>query len=741
MAVTAGFTVEGRLFKGVVSAWLVVQDEAYWTFTRRELCGRALDSFKYRMVEFRLSPPDYVCDVDALWVHVPSGALEKAVKGLRAGQEVRVEVRDGRFRIGAFEVGEVIEEREIEDFVLEYFKPPELHPRPDAQLRVASAEFRRIVRGAVGVKPLKALGEAFVGLRVRGSEVSAIFFDERVSRIDWEWREPWQISSSGDASSIYDLYLFNSVILGLTDGLEIKFQNQGPMELSYEGMDFSVRFILSSYIRDETVKRFSELLGKPKPVRRQVWRFDPNRIKLLERTLRAISALTDEIRIGMTGEDMWVYWLLPWAESTGYFRVPKARFYEYEAPAERVSGVFSVSELASQLRDAEELTCLLDESALIFEVKGAKIAPREVRSLEVVKGIEVPEVQGEEFFSGASTVLGDVLEDAESAGENWIVLASTPFEIEAVGRNAIYYRASLPLDSFKTVTEDLVVISSGWFKPLGAFFANAPEVMFVGVQDDNIYLRGENDLGELRVLAPQPRREILEEYKKITKPPPAPKPPEVKPLAPALAPPVSMPPPKPLPTEDEIRKRILDHLTDVVRTTWFAIKDDLAAFFKETDWARQKELWEKAETVLDGLVAAGRVRYEPEGVYVIVLPAYLVPPAPPAPTPVRPPPTKELSGEEVSRLEESFKATLTRELGVAPEKALDEFWDLLDVSRRLPYDEAARRVEELARRVVSRLLSPELVWEVKKWRMIGLSEEYISRELKIPLETVKRALR
>ena len=76
------------------------------------------------------------------------------------------------------------------------------------------------------------------------------------------------------------------------------------------------------------------------------------------------------------------------------------------------------------------------------------------------------------------------------------------------------------------------------------------------------------------------------------------------------------------------------------------------------------------------------------------LPTPAAPPAPPRP--------RELTKDEIKKLEDLFRATLYRELGRVPRDALAEFRVELETVKTLPYDEAAKVIERLALDIVER---------------------------------------
>jgi hypothetical protein len=148
------------------------------------------------------------------------------------------------------------------------------------------------------------------------------------------------------------------------------------------------------------------------------------------------------------------------------------------------------------------------------------VAPRELPALELKLKIEAPEVVGAGVFAGP------------------VVFYTTPYEIEAFGKNAVYYSATFELDDFKTVTENFVLIGNEAFDYLVGFLRNVPaEWCTVGKTEENdIYLSCETDIGELRAIRTQYRlEEAIKAYEERIKRPSAS--PEIEEL------PVAPPPP------------------------------------------------------------------------------------------------------------------------------------------------------------------------------------------------------
>jgi len=571
----ASFTIEAGKLKSLVSAYSAVQDEFYWLFTRKAMEARAMDASRVSMIELSVFPYDYTSEVDRIWVFGRVEELTKVARRFKTKEEVRIEVReDNNFYVGPFKVGSVVKEEDVP----EWAKPSVLTIRRDARLTVATADFRRIVKRAEEEKVRDYKVESAyenIGIKVSGREATILFFNEKVSRMNLKGYEPWLINIEGEGIGTYSLPLLSSLlILGLTETIDLEFQNKGVLQLTYTGNDFWVKFWLAPKTDPETgdvLPRFLELLEKPEVVRKQIWGLREDEVKILEKTVRATGDVCrgEAFKVGMTGEDLWLYWK---EYDKGYFRVSRTKFWEWYAPPERMSGIFNISSLASWLKDVEDLTCFLEgepPEAIVFVGKGVKIAPKEMRSEELVKEVEVPEVRGIEVFSGACSTLRDVVEDAEAARDIFLLFVSTPYEIEALGRDTIYYRATLPLDAFQTIEENYVPVNNNYFKGLKGFFTHFPSVYAtLGKEDTSIFLKSESPLGEFRALIIQTADEVedaVQAYKEeFLKPPPTP-PPEVKPLVEVV------PPPVPAKITKEEFSKVFENLLD----EWLAFNVEL----------------------------------------------------------------------------------------------------------------------------------------------------------------------
>jgi len=570
----AGFTIEGGTLKALVSAYSAIQDEFCWLFTRRRMEARALDLHHVALIELQVFPTDYESEVDRLWVFGSVEQLKKVAKRFKKRDRVRVEVReDKNLYVGPFKVGSEIKE----DEVFEDFKPSPVTIRRDAMLRVVTADFRRIVKQAAEEKVRDYWTEdAYenIGIKIEGREATILFFNKKVSRMDLKGYEPWVLNIEGEGMSTYSLQLFASLLMwGLTETVDIGFQNEGLLQLTYTGNDFSVNYWLAPKVDPDTGKilpRFLEALAKPPPFRKQLWVLREEEVKLLEKTVRAIGDVcrAEKLNMGMTAEGLWLYWK---EYDKGYFRAPHTRFWEWlPPPPERMSGVFKISSLATWLKDVEELACFLEgepPEVMVLVGKGAKIAPKELRSEELVKELEAPEVRGVEVFTGQTSMLRDVFEDAMVAEEAFLVLFSTPFEIMAFGRDTVYYRASLPLDAFQTIEEDYVPVNNWYFKGLRDFFGHFPAPLCtMGRLESNIFLAGENPLGSLRAIVMQTAEqaeEAVKAYNEMLKKPPIPT--GVK----SLPPPIPTPPPKPpFLSKEEFMEMIRNRLDKLIKQVY-----------------------------------------------------------------------------------------------------------------------------------------------------------------------------
>ena len=532
--VVAGFTVEASVWKSLVGAHAELAVEEYcWEFTKPYtvgMRGRMMDLGGNYVMDFRLFPADYRCDVESLWVRGSIGELVRVSKRFRKGDQVRVEVRDKEFWVGAFKVGDVIPYEEVEKI------PPEPKPRRDATLGLVVEDFRRMVKKAEAEKVRDYIARAAyenVGFRVKDREATIMFFNEQVSRVDVRGYEPWCYSIEGEGESVYSLELFSKLLhLGFAKTMELFFEDEGILTVRYRGDDIEVRFWLAPRV---PIDRFLKLLERPAPKRVQLWVVHEEEVKKFEGAVKSVNDVSpmDEVHVAMT-EDLWLYWDAG-RNFKGYLKASRTYFWEFRLPPARFSAVFSISHLSRFLADVEELTCFVEGEpfeALVLVGKGAKVTPKEIRSTELKMGvIDVPKVEGVSIFAGRSGILESVLADAEDAGDLFLVFVSTPFEIVAFGRDAVYYRASLPVDAMKHIEENYIPIREGHFRMLRNFFGRFPDALVtVGRSEPlrfDIYLALDLDYWiELRAMRGQVAEEVDEAVKaykeEFEKPPPAP---------------------------------------------------------------------------------------------------------------------------------------------------------------------------------------------------------------------------
>lgn len=536
MSVVAGFTLEAGVWKSVVTAYSDMEVyDFYWEFRREPtlgMRGRQMNSSRSYMMDFSLFPVDYFCYVDNLWVHGYLNQLVNASKGFRKGDKVRVEVRDKEFWVGNFKVGDVVD---LETLHKEYEVLPEPKPRRDFALGFVVADFRRIVKKAeterVAGRWGKEAAYSYVGFKVHEREATILFFNEEVtpSRMDLRGYEAWCYSIEGEGESTYSLDLFSRLLyLGFANTMDLAFENKGILTAHYRGDEIDVRYWLAAF---DVFNRFDELLAKPAPKRVQLWIMKDEDVRILEKMVKSINDVsrTDELSVAML-EELYLYWVLEKVDK-GYMKTSRSSFWEYKPAPGRFSGIFSISHLGRWLADVEELTCFVEgepPEALVLLGKGAKISPKEYKSSMLKMEVEVPIVRGTPIFSGYMAMLENVIADAEDAGDEFLVFVSTPFEIVAFGRDAVYYRASLPVDSMKHIEENYIPIPDTNFKGLRDFFSRFPATVTLGREERfNIYL--ELDLEyrwQLRAVIGQSEEEVKravaaynEEFKKPPPPP------------------------------------------------------------------------------------------------------------------------------------------------------------------------------------------------------------------------------
>jgi hypothetical protein len=608
------FTFDGAKLKAIVSAYNVIAGRFVLRFEESKISAQVMDPDHRRLMNLELRPDGYPSYVEPFWVAGDMKLLSGAVKNLRKKEEVKCEVRDdGGFWVGGVQVGKkVVPEEELIEG--QEYEVPSPRLEEVASLTVVVPGFKRILRSA----PTDA---KHVGFDIDGAGGHLLLLNERPSIL--EYPQDWWVSSRGRKRALYDLGIFTPLmILGLSDTADIMLSVPGVASIKYEETEYTLTFYLAPLVPGEGQDPIADALAAPKPLRTEILTFfGKEAVKSLAGTLRAIGYLTDEVTITIRDQPL-VHWK---GVSLGVFRIFTRILEKWSPPAEPISSDFKVSELGKLLKDVETLKLYEDISEgkrrLVFVGEGPTIAPREITGYEVIGEVKVPELGkfiGVGVFTGPTDLIHRALEDAEAAEDTYLIWYTTPYEIVAFGRNAVYYTAEFEVDDFKVVSEEEIVpIKSDYFKTLIGFLGNVPlPISTIGhgaERDTDIYLAADTDVGELATVLPQTFPEahkLVEEYRRVKERPPAP--PEVKPL-PEVAPP--MPPP--------VAHETVYILADV--PTFIGADHQTYGPFKAGE-----EAWiPKANA--DGLVREGRASWTK--------------PAPPAVAPPTPPPKEPSPGE------------------------------------------------------------------------------------------------
>jgi hypothetical protein len=538
----ASFTVDGGLFKSLVNAMLVV-DADFIQFTRRALRVVSMDPSRVMLLNVSLSPADYRCDVDSLWVETSSAELERVARKIKAKDVVRVAVVDDKFNVGSFEkVGWVIKEEDVLSDLKTAMANLESLQKPyvEAKLRVVLPTFRRIVKSAEATKLAGRWRERFehVGLRVEDREGNVVFFSDRetYSRVDIKGFVDWVLEIDGRTKVLYNLERFSSLLLlGLGEVATLEVRTGGVLRVGYAGNFWTVDFWLAPTVSEEMMGDFEAILTVAKPTRKLVWRLTfGESVKDFVKVLRAVSptVLMDTVTMGGIGDEWWVYWK---DGSAGFIKMDRHSFDEFVSFPQTAFGEFSLTDLIGFLKDADKVECFLEgepTASLVLVASGAKIPTKEHKSQKLAEAVAVPEVKGTTLFSGSTETLTSICDDAITAKDEFLIFISKPFEITVLGRNKIYYEATLPVDSFKTVEEDYVATRA--IEGLRTFFANIPaDISFVGKEGYNIILEAQPRIAHVKTELFQDAeglKEALDFYEQYRRAPAPPKPTEIKPL-------------------------------------------------------------------------------------------------------------------------------------------------------------------------------------------------------------------
>jgi len=547
------FRLEASTFKAIVAAYSAVNSDYYWLFTRDGVRFKAMDPSHISMILGEIHPNGYFFRGEPFYVHPAAyGNIEQfktAIKGARKGQEIRCEVKAGKMLVGvpptSITVGEVgpLEDKDT-------FDPPMPKLRGDVHLRLVLSEFRRIVKAAKDQKTREYTPSPVfesIAFNVVNRESKIIFFNKQKSIVKLDYGLEWLMEIKGRGFTAYPLGMFaNYLVPGLSDVVSVDYDVQGVVRISYEFRDGYGDYKIYFWIAPKTMEKpdIDKLLEEKPVTRKLLFRLSgAEDVKSFASLFAAMNSIatTSEFAMGLLDE-LWLYWM---EGSVGYVMVPKRWFDIFEAPESRISGVFGFKDFIGWFKDVERLECFIEmepEETMIVAASGPKIAPREIRSSSLQHTLMVPDVKGTVMFRGSGSIMSDVMDDGEAAEESFLVFVSTPFEISVVGRDRVYYRAALPIDSFQLIEEDhVIVLRDNRFKMLKECFRHFDIVSF-GKSGTGIFLSAESPMGELRTVLSQ--YEAAPEYaeaeriykEEFVKPPTPPK--EVKPLT-------APPPPKP----------------------------------------------------------------------------------------------------------------------------------------------------------------------------------------------------
>jgi len=530
-------SVESSWLKSFLRAYSSIQSyEFCWLFTEKHIEGRVIDPVRVRALDFRIFPLEYYArDMPSKrWVTGSPEAFSKAIKRYKIREMVPLEVRDdGSLWAGGVQVGTPIAEEKVSEST---FKIPKPQVVAHATFRVVLKDFKSKFES---VKGLTKAEDIDTGFSIIGKEGTIVFWDrydqEKFTRFDFKAYETWLLEISGEAQSAYRFDLFNdSLVRGLADIVKIEIMRELPCKISYSGDFFDVDFFIASIENGTAILR--RLLEKKPPARRPVFVLRKEDLDVFRDVIRAVDPLFRgaEVWFGVNPYDFWFYWIF---FDKGYFKMSKAVFEEWRVDGS-YAGSFDLPTLSSWIRDVDTLECWLEDEAakaMVLIGKGEKIATKELRSEKLETKLDVPDVKVLGVFRGPKDVLSEVFEDAVTAEEDFLVFISRPDEIKVIGRDKIYYTASLPLDNFQFLEEDYVPVSDRFLKPLRDFLRTYPGyVVSIGkpIARFDIYIGGDTTIGEFRALlaqtADEAERAILA-YREEVKPP-APAPPEVKPI-------------------------------------------------------------------------------------------------------------------------------------------------------------------------------------------------------------------
>lgn len=531
--VSASFTSKGKFFKALVDASKVVETN-FIEFTRNMVKIVSADPSRYIMLNARVTPPDYRCDADSVWVEATE--LDAIAKKLKPKDNYKVEIRDSEFYVGHFKVGKVVNVEDVSQVEADRDALANLEKSDSAGfLKVVFPGFRRIVKDAEKTKIPDSFRDKYeyVGFKIEDRKGAIVFYydkDHFGAPIDFQTYPEWLVDSGGKAEAVYKLDLVSSMMrLGLGDLVTLDIRTGKLLRVNYFGDYWNIDFWVGSYAVEEGVEDLEAILAKPKPKRNLAWSTEGTVLKDFVKVMKAIASVVyGNVNIGISGDDLLVYWQ---NGATCLFRMPYRHFEEFDR-AQHFIGQIDISELTGFLRSVENLKCYVEgepAESLVFVGSGKNIAEKEYKSEKLVEKVNVPDTGGTSVFSGETKTLQSIFEDALVAEDEFLVFIASDFEINVIGRNNIYYTANLPLDGFQTQNEDYVATTQLDVLKNILYYLPAKKAT-IGKDENNITVEAETTLGPLKAKIFQVKEDILpaiqayEEYHKL------PVAPEAKPL-------------------------------------------------------------------------------------------------------------------------------------------------------------------------------------------------------------------
>jgi len=501
--VEASFSIAGPTLKALVSAYKEFAASFVLHFTPSEASVSLIGMDRARSMELHLRPYDYRCDGD-FWVRADMNMLSGYASKRKKGETVNVSVRDGKFYVGTIQPGTVIPETEVFDD--EKFPSPKLSE--DASLSVVVEDFRRVIRSP-------SASFVHIGFDLDEPRGHLIFSNEQHSILDLGPGElnQWLLNLKGRKRVIYDREAFSTLFIpGLSARADISLTAQDVAIVKYDEDQYNIRFYIAP--KTDGAARIAEVLAKPRPVRTEIFVMDEPEIKLLLSTVKAISQANPHGDVSITPlETLNLYWgTQRWQ---GILRISPSHLERYEIP-NPVAGLFYAKDLIILLKDLQTLRLYVEylpaERKMSLVGVGPRVAPKELVADQTIDGRFVPDVKGTPIFTGPVDLLKRTVEDAEIAEDEFLVFYTTPYEINAFGRNAVYYSATFETDSFKVVEENHVSIIRDRFRTLIGFLGQVPaaEASIGKTQDrpSDVYVACETSLGPLAFTVSQEDYEI-----------------------------------------------------------------------------------------------------------------------------------------------------------------------------------------------------------------------------------------